>query len=70
MRADPMITDHQGDLFTSGAEAMVNPVNCVGRMGKGLALEFKRRKALSSTKKHFGHQPKNWHKNCDGLSML
>jgi len=35
------ITD--GDLFASGAEAFVNPVNCVGVAGKGLALEFKRR---------------------------
>lgn len=32
-----------GDIFTSGAEALVNTVNCVGVMGKGLALEFKRR---------------------------
>jgi O-acetyl-ADP-ribose deacetylase (regulator of RNase III) len=32
-----------GDLFASQAEALVNPVNCVGVMGKGLALEFKRR---------------------------
>jgi O-acetyl-ADP-ribose deacetylase (regulator of RNase III) len=32
-----------GDLFNSGAEALVNPVNCVGVMGKGLALQFKKR---------------------------
>lgn len=32
-----------GDLFSSGAEALVNTVNCVGVMGKGVALEFKRR---------------------------
>lgn len=32
-----------GDLFASGAEALVNPVNCEGVSGKGLALEFKRR---------------------------
>lgn len=32
-----------GDMFTSHAEAMVNTVNCVGVMGKGVALEFKRR---------------------------
>lgn len=30
-----------GDLFAAGAEAIVNPVNCVGTMGKGLALAFK-----------------------------
>ncbi len=32
-----------GDIFASGAEALVNPVNTVGVMGKGLALEFKKR---------------------------
>lgn len=32
-----------GDLFASGAAALVNPVNTEGVMGKGLALEFKRR---------------------------
>jgi len=29
------------DLFACGAQALVNPVNCVGTMGKGLALAFK-----------------------------
>ena len=38
-----MIHFIQGDLFASGCEALVNPVNCVGVMGKGLALQFKRR---------------------------
>lgn len=33
----------QGDIFESGCDALVNPVNCVGTMGKGLAKEFKRR---------------------------
>ena len=32
-----------GDLFESQAQALVNTVNCVGVMGKGVALEFKRR---------------------------
>jgi O-acetyl-ADP-ribose deacetylase (regulator of RNase III)/uncharacterized protein YwgA len=32
-----------GDLFTSKAQTLVNTVNCVGVMGKGVALEFKRR---------------------------
>jgi O-acetyl-ADP-ribose deacetylase (regulator of RNase III) len=32
-----------GDLFTSGCQALVNTVNCEGVMGKGLAAEFKRR---------------------------
>ncbi len=32
-----------GDIFTSTAEALVNPVNCVGVIGAGLALQFKNR---------------------------
>lgn len=32
-----------GDLFASPAQPLVNAVNCVGVMGKGIALEFKRR---------------------------
>ncbi len=32
-----------GDIFTEDVEALVNTVNCVGVMGKGLALQFKRR---------------------------
>ena len=31
-----------GDLFETDAEALVNPVNTRGVMGKGLALAFKR----------------------------
>ena len=38
-----MIEFKQGDLFEDNAQALVNPVNCVGVMGKGLALEFKKR---------------------------
>jgi O-acetyl-ADP-ribose deacetylase (regulator of RNase III)/uncharacterized protein YwgA len=32
-----------GDLFSSKADTLVNTVNCVGVMGKGVALEFKKR---------------------------
>lgn len=32
-----------GDLFSSRAQTLVNTVNCVGVMGKGVALEFKKR---------------------------
>lgn len=32
-----------GDLFTSRAQTLVNTVNCVGVMGKGIALGFKQR---------------------------
>lgn len=31
-----------GDLFDSKAQTLVNTVNCVGVMGKGVALEFKK----------------------------
>lgn len=36
-----MIRIVQGDLLAADAEALVNAVNCVGVMGKGLALQFK-----------------------------
>lgn len=32
-----------GDMFESKAQTLVNTVNCVGVMGKGIALEFKNR---------------------------
>lgn len=32
-----------GNIFESQAQTLVNTVNCVGIMGKGLALEFKKR---------------------------
>lgn len=32
-----------GNIFESGANTIVNTVNCVGVMGKGIALEFKKR---------------------------
>lgn len=32
-----------GDVFKSKAQTLVNTVNCVGIMGKGIALEFKKR---------------------------
>lgn len=37
------VTFKTGDLFLDKSEALVNTVNCVGVMGKGVALEFKRR---------------------------
>lgn len=36
-----MIKVLEGDLFQSKAQTLVNTVNCVGIMGKGIALEFK-----------------------------
>jgi O-acetyl-ADP-ribose deacetylase (regulator of RNase III) len=38
-----MVTVLVGDLFSSKAQTLVNTVNCVGIMGKGVALEFKKR---------------------------
>ncbi|OJJ15706.1 appr-1-p processing domain-containing protein [marine bacterium AO1-C] len=38
-----MINLTKGNLFESTAQAIVNPVNTVGVMGKGLALQFKER---------------------------
>lgn len=32
-----------GDLFSSEAKTLVNTVNCVGVMGKGIALDFKKK---------------------------
>ena len=37
-----MIVPTHGDLLTAAADALVNPVNCVGVMGRGLAAQFKR----------------------------
>lgn len=36
-----MIERTQGDLLQADAEAIVNAVNCVGVMGKGIALQFR-----------------------------
>lgn len=38
-----MIKYVKGDIFQSRCSALVNPVNCVGVMGAGLALQFKNR---------------------------
>lgn len=38
-----MITFLTGNIFDSTADALVNPVNCLGVAGKGLAREFKKR---------------------------
>ncbi|WP_420836053.1 macro domain-containing protein [Paenibacillus fonticola] len=36
-----MIECRNGNLLKAEAEALVNAVNCVGVMGKGIALQFK-----------------------------
>ena len=38
-----MITEVRGCLFRSDAGALINTVNCVGPMGRGIALAFKQR---------------------------
>ena len=38
-----MITVVSGDIFTCGADAITNTINCRGAMGAGIAKEFKKR---------------------------
>lgn len=38
-----MLTYLRASLFKSDAQTLVNPVNCVGVMGKGLAADFRKR---------------------------
>ena len=38
-----MVTVRQGDMFQAYAEVLVNPVNCVGVMGAGVAREVAHR---------------------------
>jgi len=42
MTAAATIDSKSGDLLAEDAEALVNAVNCVGVMGRGIALQFKR----------------------------
>lgn len=37
-----MIEYKHGDLLACDTEAIVNTVNCVGVMGRGIALQFKK----------------------------
>lgn len=48
-----MIERVQGNVVTADAEALVNTVNCVGHMGKGIALQFK--KAFPENFKFYQH---------------
>ena len=38
-----MVRYETGNIFESPAQVITNPINCVGVMGSGLALEFKNR---------------------------
>jgi O-acetyl-ADP-ribose deacetylase (regulator of RNase III) len=42
-RDQPLIVFKRGNIFEESVDALVNPINCVGVSGKGLALEFKKR---------------------------
>jgi len=46
-----MIILTQGDILSADAEALVNTVNCVGVMGRGIALQFK--KVFPDNFKHY-----------------
>ena len=56
-----MIESTQGDLFEADAEALVNTVNCVGVMGRGIALQFK---------KTFPENFKQYKKQCDAKTLV
>jgi len=56
-----MIIETKEDIFSLRADALVNPVNCVGVAGKGLALEFKKR---------FPEAFKSYKNNCDAGNIV
>ena len=43
-----MLTIKLGNIFESNATTLVNTVNCVGVMGKGIALQFKKHTRITS----------------------
>lgn len=49
----------QGSIFDSKMQTLVNPVNCAGVMGKGLAAEFKRRYPAMFREYQIGCQARN-----------
>ncbi len=55
-----MIEITQGDILSANAEALVNTVNCVGVMGRGIALQFK---------KMFPENFKEYKKVCDNKEL-
>ncbi len=55
-----MIEIARGDILNADAEALVNTVNCVGVMGRGIALQFK---------KKFEENFKAYKKACDAGSL-
>lgn len=55
-----MIEITRGNLLEAKAEALVNTVNCIGHMGKGIALQFK---------KAFPENYKNYARACRGKEV-
>lgn len=55
-----MIKSIKGDLLKADTDALVNAVNCVGVMGKGIALQFK---------KAFPENFKEYTKECEKGNM-
>ena len=56
-----MIKSTRGDILKADAEALVNTVNCVGVMGRGIALQFK---------KKFPDNFKQYKKKCDRKELV
>lgn len=50
-----IVREYEGDLFDSHMQTLLNPVNVVGVMGKGLALAFRKRfpQVYTEYLKHF-----------------
>ena len=66
-----------GNIFNSSCKTIVNPINCVGVMGKGIALEMKNRfphmfeRYQTLCNKHLITVGKLWlYQNEDGSSIL
>jgi O-acetyl-ADP-ribose deacetylase (regulator of RNase III) len=51
-----MIEDTRGNLLEADVEALVNTVNTVGYMGKGIALQFKQ--AFPQNFRHYAQAAK------------
>lgn len=57
----PVVEMKVGDLFASGAQTLVNTVNTVGVMGKGIALAFKKR---------FPEMYEDYRRRCDANQVI
>jgi len=59
--SDYIIEIENGNIFNSDCQTLVNAINCVGIMGKGIALEYKRIYPLMF---------KDYKKRCDNREVL